>query len=203
MSILGPDIPIIFRKKQVCQCDFADNNWVHEMTAMVQHIQDLPKALQDPESPATKWILSHSCEEDASKFPNTDTALDLSQGQDLKCLPEQTAMSMVCAQQWIVKQSLMGVVKWVTKINELLQFVAGCMDAHSPVPFRANDFQTYLERFAGGVPPPNHPSFVQSLAFPTNAKLKTAAETELPLLECLPLKDPACFPQHNANPLRG
>ena len=94
----------------------------------------------------------------------------------------------------------MGVVKWVTRINELLQLVAGCMDAHSPIPFRANDFQTYLERFAGGVPPPQHPSFVQTLAWPTKARRKTASEAKLPFLGCVPLKDPACFPQYNTNP---
>ena len=184
---------------KACQCDFTDNAWVHEMTLMLQHIEDLPSALQNLESPSAKWILSHRCEEDASNFPNTDIVLDI-QSPDLTCLPEQTAMSMVCAQQWIAKKSLMGVVKWVTRVNELLQLVSGCMDAHSPVPFRANDFQTYLERFAGGVPPPQHPSFVQTLAWPTKASRKTASETKLPLQECLPLKDPECFPRGSSNP---
>ena len=197
--MLLPEAAVGQAPGKACQCDFADNNWIHEITSMLQHVEDLPNVLQNPEASSTKWILSQSCEEDASKFPNNDLAFDL-QNQEVKCLPEHTAMSMVCAQQWIVKKSLMGVVKWVTRINELLQLVAGCMDAHSPIPFRANDFQTYLERFAGGVPPPQHPSFVQTLAWPTKASRKTAFETKLPFLDCIPLKDPTCFPKHTSNP---
>ncbi|CAE7491026.1 unnamed protein product [Symbiodinium necroappetens] len=197
--MLLPEAAVGQAPGKACQCDFADNNWIHEITSMLQHVEDLPNALQNPEASSTKWILSQSCEEDASKFPNTDLAFDI-QNQEIKCLTEHTAMSMVCAQQWIAKKSLMGVVKWVTRINELLQLVAGCMDAHSPIPFRADDFQTYLERFAGGVPPPQHPSFVQTLAWPTKASRKTASETKLPFLDCIPLKDPTCFPKHTSNP---
>ena len=48
----------------------------------------------------------------------------------------------------IAKKSLMGVVKWVSKMNELMTVVNVCMDQH-PVPFHLDDFTRYMERFAG------------------------------------------------------
>ena len=108
--MLLPEAAVGQTDSKACQCDFADNNWLHQLTSMLQHIGDLPNTLNS-ESPSTNWILSQSCEEDASKFPNTDIVLDLQGqgGQDMKCLPEQTAMSMVCAQHWIAKKLW---VKW-------------------------------------------------------------------------------------------
>lgn len=194
----------------MCQCDFQDNNWVHDLSAMLIHIQDLPKTLSNAEDPSTQWILQQSCEEDATMYPNSKKTFDIHEVLQLQeadattvhnsCLPGHLAMSMVCSQHWIAKKSLMGVVKWISKMNELMTVVNVCMDQHSPVPFHLDDFTRYMERFAGGVPPPQHPAFVQSLAWPTKAVAKQTAEVATPLLECLPLKDPTCFPRNTKNP---
>eukprot|EP00434_Breviolum_minutum_P027800 symbB.v1.2.024587.t1/scaffold2337.1/size81945/3 len=193
----------------MCQCDFQDNIWVHDFSSMLLYIQDLPKTLSNLEDPSTKWILQQKCEEDASTYPNSVQPFDIHEVLQLQendattvhnsCLPGHLAMSMVCAQQWIAKKSLMGVVKWVSKMNELMTVVNVCMDQHSPVPFHLDDFTRYMERFAGGVPPPQHPAFVQSLAWPTKAVAKQASETAKAMLECLPLKDPSCFPRSSTN----
>lgn len=194
----------------MCQCDYQDNTWVHHFSAMLIHIQDLPKTLSKEADASTQWIMSQSCEEDATVYPNSQKTLDIHEVLQLQesqtaevhnsCLPGHLAMAMVCAQQWIAKKSLMGVVKWVSKMNELMTVVSGCLDRASPVPFRLDDFSGYMERFAGGVPPPQHPAFIQSLAWPSKAVAKTSAEVAQPFAECLPLKDPSCFPQSTKNP---
>eukprot|EP00928_Gymnodinium_smaydae_P035812 TRINITY_DN25136_c0_g1_i1.p1 TRINITY_DN25136_c0_g1~~TRINITY_DN25136_c0_g1_i1.p1 ORF type:complete len:552 (-),score=147.99 TRINITY_DN25136_c0_g1_i1:182-1837(-) len=200
----------------MCQCEFKDNNWVHQFAAILRHVQELPTILQHPEHPASQWIAAQRCDEDASVFPNTDTLLDIqdvlhvrraavmpASGGRLEvhhfCFPGQTAMAMICAQQYLVKRSLRGVLKWIEKMAEILSIVKDCMDAESPLPLRFRDFEAYLQRFQGSIPTQENPAFVQHLAWTANAALKTYVEATEPLHECLPLKDPECFPRHTVN----
>lgn len=201
----------------MCQCEFKDNNWVHQMTALLQNVKDLPAALQQENtSPQARWIAAQACHEDATVFPNTELIADAqdlvklqraalfpSSGGRLEihhlCLPGQVAMSMVCAQQYVMKRNLRSVLKWVRLMADVLSFVHKCMDTDSPLPFRASEFEQYLGVFQGAVPTPESPSFVLRLAWPYDARPKGYTEAEEPLLECLPLKDAACFPRHTGN----
>eukprot|EP00913_Durusdinium_trenchii_P014872 g13948.t1 len=140
---------------------------------MLIHIQDLPKTLSKEADASTQWIMSQSCEEDATVYPNSQKTLDIHEVLQLQesqtaevhnsCLPGHLAMAMVCAQQWIAKKSLMGVVK--NKVRHR-QSIPGTTARG------LDDFSGYMERFAGGVPPPQHPAFIQSLAWPSKAVAK-------------------------------
>lgn len=88
----------------------------------------------------------------------------------------------------------MGIIKWVQQAGELLSLVHECLDAKSPFPFQSRDFEEYLQRFQGSIPAAEHPDFVSSLAWSTAARASSFGQVDLPLQNCIPLKDPGCFP---------
>ncbi|CAK0852924.1 unnamed protein product [Prorocentrum cordatum] len=201
----------------MCQCEMQDNHWRRQhQWCVLTHVQDLPQALQDPQHPSTAWVLRQGCAEDAGALPNSEAALDIGdvlrlrdgalqggggQGLEGLCLPGQVALAMVCTQQWLVKGSLMGIVKWAGRMTELLSVCMDCMDAHSPLPLRRADFERYVAVFQQGIAKPDTPGFLAAFAFPFRARRKELAEAGAPLHECLPLRDPTCFPRGTLNAL--
>jgi len=203
----------------LCACDLTNNIWLHRMSDMIDHVHDLPTELQNDGSPAVKWIQAQSCIEDASKFPNSELAIDIeglarrgAAGSDAPgeqavaapalCVPGQVGMALVCVQKHLVGRSLVGALKWVQKMADLLSLVADCMDTKSPLPFLRAEFEQYLSLFQTAVPRPEDPRFLNELAFPHAAKVKPARLEAVPAEgQCLPLKERACFPSGTANAL--
>lgn len=76
--------------------------------------------------------------------------------------------------------------------------VHDCMDGESPVPLRARQLHDYSRLFRHGLPKASDPAFITTRAFPANARAKSYDEAREPMYECLPLKEPECFPRNAA-----
>lgn len=206
-----------------CHCLYGDNKWFYFIGELLELVNaNFTERLLQPDwlgaGPEKRLVMDRECDPKAEFFPDSNlvfdtVALDRLGGAGLMmgsprlelyefCVPANTILSLLCAQQFLIKRRYKAALRWVQAMQHLLSFVQGCMDAESPFPIWSADLLAYVEFWQRGLAPRggNWEPFLRAGGFFQGvARLKPRDK----LSTCIPIRDPACFPRGTQNLYEG